>query len=90
MLLSFFFIFIMIIIIIIIIIILASAETAFRPKSLFAVFSGDGLMVGHLKMTAFCITAYGRLVPLALIHGSEEYGNLQVLYSIYWKTFMLA
>ena len=35
-------------------------------KSLFAAFSGVGLC---LNMTAFCITAYGRLVPLALIHG---------------------
>jgi hypothetical protein len=52
------------------------------------VFSGDGLLAGHLSMTALCVTAYGKLMPIALIRGGEEYENLEVINCMMFLIYM--
>jgi hypothetical protein len=56
----------------------ATVESGFRPKSLLAVFSGDGLVVGKYGITCLCMQAYAVLIPIAIIDGSENYLNIEV------------
>ena len=66
---------------------IAPVDNGFRPNAMVAMFSGDGLLVGKLSMTTLCLTAYGNLIPLALIDGSENYDSLQVTCLLFFVNY---